>query len=123
MSMPRESTVAISFKIIGDGEKSWRIHLMNMVDEFNTTYDERLFVLPPHPKLNARIAALIAGTIVELCHANKMTPPDWALTMSPLEKPWFVSGIENLKASALVESPMGFRMKNIFVLENFLSRA
>jgi hypothetical protein len=40
-----------------------------------------------------------------------------------LPDPWFVAGIENLKASALVESPVQFRRNNIFVLGNFLSRA
>jgi hypothetical protein len=36
--------------------------------------------------------------------------------------PWFVSGMESLKAIALVESPLPFRLRKIFVLENFLSR-
>jgi hypothetical protein len=40
-----------------------------------------------------------------------------------LDSPWFVAGIENLKASALVESPVRFRKRNIFVLANFLERA
>jgi hypothetical protein len=39
-----------------------------------------------------------------------------------LEEPWFVTGIENLKAMAIVESPVFFRRRLIFVLENFLSR-
>jgi hypothetical protein len=36
--------------------------------------------------------------------------------------PWFVSGMENLKAITLVESPLHFRRRKIFVLGNFLSR-
>jgi hypothetical protein len=40
-----------------------------------------------------------------------------------LSEPWFVSGMENLKASALLESPLPFRRNNVFVLGNFLSRA
>lgn len=40
-----------------------------------------------------------------------------------LPEPWFVAGVENLKATALVESPLPFRRNNIFVLGNFLSRA
>jgi hypothetical protein len=34
-----------------------------------------------------------------------------------------VSGVENLKAMALVESPAWFRRRNVFVLGNFLNRA
>jgi hypothetical protein len=40
-----------------------------------------------------------------------------------LPRPWFVAGVENLKATALVESPLPFRRNNVFVLGNFLSRA
>ena len=53
----------------------------------------------------------------------KISPPKWAQSMTALNKPWFVSGMESLKASALLESPLGFRAKNIFVHENFLERA
>ncbi|NCO37375.1 MAG: hypothetical protein COZ06_23865 [Armatimonadetes bacterium CG_4_10_14_3_um_filter_66_18] len=45
------------------------------------------------------------------------------LLLPPLPEPWFVSGIENLKATALVESPTHFRKRRIFVLGNFLERA
>jgi hypothetical protein len=34
-----------------------------------------------------------------------------------------VAGRESLKAMALVESPVWFRRRNIFVLGNFLDRA
>ena len=33
-----------------------------------------------------------------------------------------VPGYENLKASALVESPVPFRSRNVFVFANFLDR-
>lgn len=38
------------------------------------------------------------------------------------EIPWFVSGMENLKAIASAESPLSFRWRKIFVMEIFLSR-
>ena len=50
----------------------------------------------------------------------------WVLAcagVGALATPWFVAGVENLKALALVESPTHFRKRNIFVLGNFLSRA
>jgi len=50
-------------------------------------------------------------------------PPWWANRPLVLAEPWFVSGMENLKATALVESPVQFRRNNVFVLGNFLSRA
>jgi hypothetical protein len=48
--------------------------------------------------------------------------PRWILEVPACKDPWFVSGLENLKAIALVESPLQFRLRKIFVLENFLSR-
>lgn len=40
-----------------------------------------------------------------------------------LKDPWFVTGIENLKAIAIVESPVFFRRRKIFTLQNFPGRA
>jgi hypothetical protein len=48
--------------------------------------------------------------------------PEWILTVPAPRDPWFVSGMESLKAIAIVESPLPFRIRKIFVLENFLSR-
>lgn len=57
-----------------------------------------------------------------LCDELGLEPPAWlaAVPASPL--PWFVAGMENLKAIALAERPLRFRIRRIFVLENFLSR-
>ena len=49
--------------------------------------------------------------------------PQWTAAVGCLDRPWFVSGFESLKASALVESPVPFRSRNVFVLANFLERA
>ena len=119
---PESTTSAISFMIERDGFDSWKIHLMNLVDEFRKWKDPRIFILPPSVTCSEKIKALIAATITELCREGQMTPPDWAKKNPPLEKPWFVAGMESLKASALIESPVSFREKNIFVHENFLSR-
>jgi len=39
-----------------------------------------------------------------------------------LVKPFFAGGLENLKAILLVESPLAFRRRQIFVSANALSR-
>jgi len=49
--------------------------------------------------------------------------PPWAMRSYYLPEPWFVSEVESLKAMAIQESPLFFRRNNIFVLDNFLSRA
>jgi hypothetical protein len=70
-----------------------------------------------------RERALLNSTACALAAELRDAPPWWAMRPLLLPDPWFVAGVENLKASALVESPIQFRRNNIFVLGNFLSRA
>lgn len=66
--------------------------------------------------------ALINATARALSKELKINYPWWARYSIFLKEPYFVSGIENLKASALQESGIEFRKNNIFVLGNFLER-
>jgi hypothetical protein len=70
-----------------------------------------------------KLGSLTENAVDTLAAEHGWDPPDWSRGVAPLPRPWFVSGIENLKASALVESPVCFRRRNLFVLSNFLSRA
>lgn len=70
-----------------------------------------------------RERALLNATACALAAEFGTAPPWWAMYPLALPKPWFVAEVENLKATALVESPLPFRRNNIFVLGNFLSRA
>ena len=70
-----------------------------------------------------RERALLNSTACALAAELREAPPWWATRPLHLDEPWFVSGVENLKATALVESPIYFRRNNVFVLGNFLSRA
>ncbi len=117
------STVATAFKIELDGFDSWKTHLFDFVDEFRRTADGRLVILPPPSSFDRRITALIASTVRSLCEELEISTPRWATLRYFIATPWFVSGMNSLKASALVESPLHFRANNIFVHSNFLSRA
>jgi transcriptional regulator with XRE-family HTH domain len=117
------STYAVGIQVMRDGFESWKIHFMEMVDEFRKTLDPRLFVLPPPSGLDTKLRALLASMVCVLSHEASMDVPLWADRPHPLEKPWFVSDIQALKPSALVESRLAFRRNNIFVLDNFLRRA
>lgn len=106
-----------------EDEDSWKIHFFNFVDRFRSRPEKGLIDEPPSSAASNRIRALAASAVEALCHAQGWIPPDWCRGVPPIKAPWFPSGIENLKASALVESPADFRKRNIFVLENFLERA
>src|SRR3954470_10424340 len=61
-----------------------------------------------------RERALLNATACALAAELGEAPPWWATRPQFLSEPWFVSGMENLKASALVESPIQFRRNNVF---------
>ena len=66
--------------------------------------------------------ALLASTAEALCDELGMAPPRWLAGVPACKEPFFVVGLENLKAISIVESPLWFRIRKIYVLENFLSR-
>lgn len=119
---PEYSTLATCMKIETDGFDSWKLHLFNFVDEFRRTADARLVILPPPSSTDKRIYALLASTVKALCEELEIATPHWATLRRFLEKPWFVAGLQSLKASALLESPLPYRANNIFVHANFLDR-
>lgn len=70
-----------------------------------------------------RLDALATATAEQLCLEAGLDPREWLERVPACRTPWFVSGLERLKAIAVVESPLPFRLRKIFVLGNFLARA
>lgn len=107
-------------RISGD-DKNWPAYLMEFVDELRRTRD-------PQTIADAFVAAgdekdaLLASTAEALCDELGLDVPHWISRIPACHDPYFVAGLENLKAISLVESPVRFRLRKIFVLENFLRR-
>lgn len=120
---PPSSLFCASLRIVQDGERSWRRHLMDSVDAVRRSGATAELETPPAAELPARLRALMAGVAETLAAECGAAAPRWTCGVGPLGRPWFVSGYENLKASALVESPTPFRSRNVFVLASFLDRA
>jgi hypothetical protein len=106
---------------IANERKWWAIHLMNFVDDFRRVKDPRAIEEPFRPR-GRKMDALWAATVESLCDELGIEPPSWLEEIPECDGPWFVSGLERLKAITIVQSPLRFRMRKIFVLENFLSR-
>lgn len=87
-----------------------------------TTHHDPQMIAEPFELDDDRIDALLAATAEQLCVEMKLKTPVWILRVPAPRDPWFVSGMESLKAIAIVESPLPFRIRKLFVLENFLSR-
>jgi hypothetical protein len=68
--------------------------------------------------------AYLAAAAEELARKYKLPQPRWAYKEDrKLRSPWFASDLQSLRAVLLLESPVGFRSRNLFVSENALSRA
>ena len=99
----------------------WKIPLMDFVDDFRYHKDPAAIEQPFVPK-NEELDATFAAVIETLCDEVKLPIPSWLQKIPPCRQPYFVSGIENLKSTAIVESPVRFRLRLVFVMENFLTR-
>ena len=117
-----DSLFSASLRILEDGEPSWRPHLLDCVDAVRRSRSAAGLETPPAAEVSARLRALMAAVAETLAEEHGAGAPPWTGGVAPLERPWFVSGYENLKASALVESPARFRSRNVFVLASFLDR-
>jgi hypothetical protein len=102
-------------------EKNWRIHLMDFVDDFRRSKSDQAMAEPFYSQ-DGNLDALLASTAEHLCQEQGMVPPRWLSSIPACKEPWFVAGMDGLRAIAVVESPAHFRVRKIFVLENFLSR-
>ena len=118
-----DSIHCASLRTLADGAESWRIHPFDFVDAFRAAPEASLIDSAPIAATEKRIRCLAASTVEALCEEAGLDIPSWCAGIGPLQEPWFVAGVENLKAMALAESPATFRKRNIFVLGNFLDRA
>jgi hypothetical protein len=101
--------------------KHWCVHLMDFVDDFRY-HKDILAISEPFEPGDINTDALLASTAESLCDELGKEGPGWLADVPACDQPYFVNGLENLKAISIVESPLRFRMRKIFVLENFLSR-
>jgi len=101
--------------------ENWRIPFLEFVDDLRQTHDHSL-IEKPFDLSNENLDSLLASTIEYLCDEIGIETPNWVWDVPSCKEPWFVSGYENLKAISIAESPVFFRRRKIFVLENFLSR-
>ncbi len=112
---------SLSFWLLGD-----------LLDDFRqrcSTSEEKLALVRDAPvwldeENHADCNAYLAAVAETLCREVSLPPPAWTETSRCyLHRPWFAGGMETLKAILLVESPVAFRRRNLFVSANALARA
>ena len=99
----------------------WKIALMDLVDDFRY-YKDPAMIAEPFEISDEEKDAVLAGVIETLCDELKIPIPAWVQRIPSCSEPYFLSGFESLKATAIVESPVRFRLRKVFVMENFLFR-
>jgi hypothetical protein len=125
----RPKTLAEVARLAGSGDSFDRC-LANFLDEFYFAPHADALSAPPallSPVLGepGRVQdAYLAATAEELARALHLPVPLWTADQErKLHRPWFASPLASLRAVLLLESPAGFRARNLFVSENALSRA
>lgn len=114
-------TASETKKRFTDDPRWWKVALMDFVDDFRYHKDVSA-VLDPFQLDDEQRDAVLASVIETLCDEMNLEVPAWLEQVPSCEQPYFMAGVENLKAFAIVESPTRFRLRKIFVMENFLSR-
>ena len=68
--------------------------------------------------------AYVAAVAAHLCQLHELPCPRWANEAGRIkQRPWFAAKTPDLRAILLQESPAAFRLRNLFVSANALSRA
>jgi hypothetical protein len=105
------------------------IELANFLDAFyrgpsQETVREEPPLLPEVYPHGAVINAYLAATAEYLCRRFGLPIPDWVFKPCRyLERPYFALEAASFRATLLLESPLEFRSRNLFVTANALSRA
>lgn len=108
---------------------SFGYSLRDFLDRFRETpsYDliaEEPGLLATQFQDGGRADAFLASTAAYLAQKHQFPVPPWAVGNSrALERPWFAAKTHNLRMILLQESPAAFRVRNLFVSANALSRA
>ena len=106
---------------MNDDPRWWKIALMDFVDDFRR-HKSNAAIAEPFELGDEEKDAVFAGVIETLCDEVGLEIPPWLDEIPNPRRPVFLSRMENLKAIAIAESPVRFRLRNVFVHDNFLFR-
>ena len=108
---------------VNDWGTLW-LALGNFLDDFKREPKIERLETPLRP-FDLRTDAFLAGVAEHLARQYQLPLPQWAgESKYYLEKPFFPCGSTgDYRIFLLIESPVAFKSRNIFVAENVLSRA
>jgi hypothetical protein len=124
----RNETLRESLSHVGNST-DFSYAIRNFLDRFKTNPDPALLadepVLISHFLDDGGYAdAFAASTAAYLSQVHNLPAPSWVNhSCRKMPVPWFAAKSPNMKAILLQESPAAFRVRNLFVSANALSRA
>ena len=125
---PVEAVAGAVAEALAAGRDAEAIRIaLGLVQDFDkATPDERRLMVENRPPAtgDAGYDALLAALVEHLCTGVAMPAPLWVDEPDRFVEPWwFVSGLRSLHASALVESPISFARRGVFICDGALSYA
>jgi hypothetical protein len=106
------------------GQQFQRV-INQFIDDFRraTTVEQRAMVNTPIESAGA-LEGLIAAVVSALCRESATEPPGWVDHVASPEPFFpFPSASFDMRLRLMIESPPPFRIRRVFVPENYLSRA
>jgi hypothetical protein len=109
----------------------WRYAVVQLFDDYASVLRHqgvvaaaRLWDVEPVPTGDLRVDAAFAALAEHLARRDGWAVPSWARDASR-ETPewWFVTDLRGLHPRAMVESPVSFRKRGVFITSDALSRA
>lgn len=114
-------TAAETKQMFKEDPQWWKIPLLDFVDDFR--YHKNADAIREPFELGDEEKDVVLAAVIEtLCDELNIEIPSWLADVPASRKPLFLSRMENLKAIAIVESPVRFRLRKVFVMENALHR-
>lgn len=123
--MARPASISEIASHAKSGAQSFDLAVREFLDSWQgMSRSERANALRKEPQPIGKVQdAYLAALAEHLALSERIDVPDWT-TASPrfLNEPFFAGGLESLKATLIVESPLAFRRRLIFISADALSR-
>ena len=89
--------------------------LAELNDLLTAAAGEQIQSLPAPSIRDPYLSNYVAAMVEQAAHRREVCPPEWTSDVTPLTEPVFAVPWQSLRAHLLLESPVPFRRRNIFI--------